>query len=49
LLCGNGVVEGDEECDDGNITDRDGCSSVCLTEFAAAGPPTNKSSSSKHK
>ena len=39
LLCGNGVVEGDEECDDGNITDRDGCSSVCLTEFAAAGPP----------
>lgn len=31
-LCGNGVVEGLEECDDGNNTDGDGCSSSCLDE-----------------
>jgi cysteine-rich repeat protein len=32
-LCGNSVVEVDEDCDDGNLTDGDGCSSDCrLTE-----------------
>jgi len=31
-LCGNGEVEGDEECDDGNLDDRDGCSSECEIE-----------------
>jgi cysteine-rich repeat protein len=28
-ICGNGVVEGAEECDDGNRTDCDGCDSNC--------------------
>jgi cysteine-rich repeat protein len=27
--CGNGIVDGDEECDDGNNDDNDGCSAVC--------------------
>jgi cysteine-rich repeat protein len=27
--CGNGAVEGAEECDDGNLTDCDGCDSNC--------------------
>ena len=27
--CGNGVVEGEEQCDDGNTEGGDGCSSVC--------------------
>jgi cysteine-rich repeat protein len=27
--CGNGIVSEDEVCDDGNIIDRDGCSSDC--------------------
>ena len=27
--CGNGVVEGGEECDDGNVADGDGCSAGC--------------------
>ena len=27
--CGNGVVEGDEHCDDGNTTARDGCETDC--------------------
>jgi len=28
-ICGNGVKEGDEECDDGNDSDDDGCLSTC--------------------
>jgi cysteine-rich repeat protein len=30
--CGNGVVEGAEECDDGDTVDGDGCSSSCKVE-----------------
>lgn len=30
--CGNGVVDGGEECDDGNTFDGDGCSSFCRDE-----------------
>ncbi len=32
-VCGNGVKEDGESCDDGNLTDGDGCSSTCLMEF----------------
>ncbi len=31
-LCGNGVLDGAEECDDGNTVDGDGCSSTCEHE-----------------
>ena len=31
--CGDGAIEGDEECDDGNIISGDGCSASCLTEI----------------
>ncbi|HEX5060269.1 MAG TPA: hypothetical protein VFV99_12965 [Kofleriaceae bacterium] len=31
-LCGNGNVDTDEACDDGNTTDGDGCSATCQTE-----------------
>ncbi len=27
--CGNGVINSNEECDDGNTLSRDGCSSRC--------------------
>ena len=27
--CGNGIVEGEEQCDDGNQESGDGCSPVC--------------------
>lgn len=27
--CGNGIVEGDEECDDGNTANTDGCTTGC--------------------
>jgi cysteine-rich repeat protein len=34
-VCGNHVVEGTEECDDGNTTSGDGCSSTCKREPTA--------------
>ncbi|MDE0882802.1 MAG: VCBS repeat-containing protein, partial [Myxococcota bacterium] len=30
--CGNGVLEEDERCDDGNTDDGDGCSAACISE-----------------
>jgi cysteine-rich repeat protein len=33
--CGNGVVQVGEECDDGNTTSGDGCSSTCMFETEA--------------
>ena len=30
--CGNGIVEMNEECDDGNVENGDGCSSICSIE-----------------
>ncbi len=35
--CGNGSVEGSEQCDDGNIASGDGCSSSCVSEFCGDG------------
>lgn len=31
-LCGDAVVEGDENCDDGNLSDLDGCTRTCRYE-----------------
>ncbi|MFY0534591.1 myxococcus cysteine-rich repeat containing protein [Nannocystis pusilla] len=31
-VCGDGVVAGAEECDDGNAFDGDGCSALCVAE-----------------
>ncbi len=31
-LCGNGVVGGTEQCDDGNAKDGDGCNKTCQNE-----------------
>ena len=31
--CGNGITSSTEECDDGNTSDGDGCSSTCLVEY----------------
>jgi cysteine-rich repeat protein len=31
-VCGNGIVEAGEECDDGGTNDGDGCSSFCAVE-----------------
>ncbi|MBU1533897.1 DUF4215 domain-containing protein [Myxococcota bacterium] len=31
-ICGDGVLEGNEVCDDGNLNPDDGCSSVCTVE-----------------
>jgi cysteine-rich repeat protein len=29
-MCGNGILDPGEQCDDGNTADGDGCSSICL-------------------
>ncbi len=29
-VCGNGVIEPPEQCDDGNLADSDGCSKICI-------------------
>lgn len=31
-VCGDGVIHGTEQCDDGNLIDGDGCSSACEVE-----------------
>lgn len=31
-VCGNGILESEEQCDDGNNVDGDGCSANCTTE-----------------
>ncbi|VVB80864.1 Uncharacterised protein [uncultured archaeon] len=32
-ICGNGIIEFPEQCDDGNIVSGDGCNERCLLEF----------------
>ena len=41
LACGNGAVEGDEECDDGNLDDDDGCDSNCTNTACGNGIVTD--------
>lgn len=42
LACGNGVLDGDEACDDGGLVDGDGCSAICAVEsgYVCAGQPS---------
>ena len=37
-VCGNGMQEASEQCDDGNLVDGDGCSSHCTVESPAPLP-----------
>jgi cysteine-rich repeat protein len=39
--CGNGSLEGLEQCDDGNLSNADTCSSTCLVQEAQAAPPAS--------
>src|SRR5438128_1887803 len=32
FVCGNGIVEPGEQCDDGNVSSDDGCSAMCIFE-----------------
>ncbi|USN54690.1 MAG: DUF4215 domain-containing protein [Candidatus Peribacteria bacterium] len=32
-VCGDAVIVGDEECDDGNVESDDGCSEFCVVEY----------------
>jgi cysteine-rich repeat protein len=38
-VCGNGVLQSLEGCDDGNLANGDGCSSACLLEAGNADEP----------
>lgn len=35
-ICGNGIREGNEQCDDGNLRSGDGCSNICRTDSASS-------------
>ena len=37
-VCGDGIVAGSEQCDDGNKVGRDGCSSACELEYGYTCP-----------
>ncbi len=45
-VCGNAWVQTGEQCDDGNTTTGDGCSSICVIEegYACTGNPSSCSS-----
>jgi len=32
IVCNDGLIEGDETCDDGNVAPGDGCDAACVTE-----------------
>ncbi|AKV00967.1 Multiple EGF-like-domain protein 3 precursor [Labilithrix luteola] len=40
-VCGNKVVEADEDCDDGNQSDEDGCTATC--RLGGSNPPASRS------
>lgn len=46
--CGNGAIERDEQCDDGNKKNNDGCSSRCVVEKEQKKEPSFKSDDAKH-
>lgn len=37
-VCGNGMIEGGEQCDDGNTVGGDGCSATCTAELDETEP-----------
>lgn len=41
-ICGNGTVEGSEQCDDHNNVSGDGCSATCQEEHTGPSIPTEK-------
>ncbi len=36
-VCGDGIIEGNEQCEDGNTIDGDGCSRSCRAEYCGDG------------
>jgi cysteine-rich repeat protein len=40
-VCGNGTVEGTEQCDDGNLTSGDGCNNLCQSELSTCTPASS--------
>lgn len=44
VVCGNGLLQGSEQCDDGNIQGGDGCSGICTLEVSDNPPIANAGS-----
>tara|TARA_Y100000310_G_scaffold101887_1_gene100005 strand:+ start:755 stop:9274 length:8520 start_codon:yes stop_codon:yes gene_type:complete len=44
IVCGDGVKDGAEQCDDGNTDNGDGCSSLCKTEGGGSSSSSSTSS-----
>lgn len=42
MMCGHGVVDAGEQCDDGNMTEADGCSIACTIEQGWSCPAPGK-------
>ncbi|MDD5074584.1 MAG: myxococcus cysteine-rich repeat containing protein, partial [Candidatus Peribacteraceae bacterium] len=45
-VCGNGILETGEQCDDGNPLPGDGCSAACFVELMVASSSSESSASS---
>jgi chitinase len=45
VVCGNGLKQGAEQCDDGNIAGGDGCSAICTVELPDGPPNANAGAS----
>ncbi|MBI3308668.1 MAG: hypothetical protein HYZ79_04780 [Candidatus Melainabacteria bacterium] len=43
-VCGDGIIQTSEECDDGNTTAGDGCSSTCTNELSSSSSSSSSSS-----
>lgn len=43
IVCGDGLIQGDEECDDDNADPSDGCSATCTVEtgYGCSGEPSS--------
>lgn len=48
-VCGNGRVEGREQCDDGNRISRDGCSRICRFDQNRSSSSSSRSSKSSSR
>ncbi len=40
-LCGNGIIDSEEECDDGNLANGDGCSNTCQVSYQCSDSADN--------
>ncbi len=47
-VCGDGALDDDEDCDDGNVVDGDGCSALCRAEGSDEKPASDDGCGCSH-